>query len=97
MRRRRASDRNRPIRKLATSLAVILFDSLMAALAVFVAVRLRYDHLDQDIIANVDYRAAAVAAVVAAIVWAVMRQDRLIWRFTSLSDFRRLFLGVVIV
>ncbi|MGB3456014.1 MAG: polysaccharide biosynthesis protein [Litorimonas sp.] len=97
MRRRRATDRTRPVVTAATRLSVILFDSLMAAVAMFAAVRLRYDELSQDVFAHVDYRAAAVTFGVAAIVWGVMRQDRPIWRFTSLSDFRRLFLGAVIV
>lgn len=61
------------------------------------AVRLRYDSINRPIQMDIDHRSAIIAGCVAIIVWAFMRQDRLIWRFTSLSDFRRLFVGVLIV
>jgi len=28
-------------------------------------------------------------------IWVLMRHDRIIWKFTSLKDFQRLFLGVI--
>ncbi|MEL6686473.1 MAG: polysaccharide biosynthesis protein [Pseudomonadota bacterium] len=95
--RRRASDRNRPVKSVATRICVILFDAFLAALAMFAAVRLRYDYLGLEIFEFIDVRSAIVTGLVAAVVWTVMRQDRLIWRFTSLADFRRLFMGVIIV
>ncbi|WP_298917060.1 nucleoside-diphosphate sugar epimerase/dehydratase [uncultured Algimonas sp.] len=87
----------RQAKSLLTIVTVLSTDALMAALAMFVAVRLRYDVLGIPINANIDYRSAAVTGLAALAVWVVMRQDRLIWRFTSLTDFRRLFVGVVIV
>ncbi|MEP1230146.1 MAG: polysaccharide biosynthesis protein [Litorimonas sp.] len=79
------------------SLALILFDVLLAYGSMLGAVRWRYDFLNKPIPVNVDYRAALIAAVATFLVWVVMRQDRAIWRFTSLNDFRRLFIGVMIV
>lgn len=95
--RRRSTDRNRPVKSVATRVCVILFDSLLAALSMFAAVRLRYDYLGRDIFELIDLRSALVTGLVAIVVWSLMRQDRLIWRFTSLADFRRLFLGAIIV
>lgn len=97
MNRRRSSDRNRPVKSVATRVGVILFDSLMAGLAMLIAIRLRYDSLGLETLEFVDYRAAFVTATITAVVWLLMRQDRLIWRFTSILDFRRLFGGVIIV
>jgi O-antigen biosynthesis protein WbqV len=95
--RRRKTDRHPHVKTLTTGLSVVAFDAMMAAVAMFLAVHLRYDMLGLSIEAHIDVRAAIVTALIAAFVWIVMRQDRLIWRFTSLSDFRRLFLGVIIV
>ncbi len=72
-------------------------DALMAGLAMLAAVRWRYDYLNKPIEVNIDDKAALVAAASTLLVWVAMRQDKAIWRFTSLSDFRRLLLGVVSV
>lgn len=77
--------------------ALIMFDGALAWLAMLMAVRFRYDTINRPIQADIDHRSAIVAAIIAVGVWIFMRQDRAIWRFTSLADFRRLFLGVVIV
>jgi len=79
------------------SLGLILFDVLLAYGSMLGAVRWRYDFLNKPIAMNIDHRAALMAGLVALLVWVLMRQDRAIWRFTSLYDFRRLFIGVAIV
>jgi len=79
------------------SLALILFDVVLAYGAMLCAVRWRYDFLNKPIPNNVDHRAAILAGLTTLCVWILMRQDRAIWRFTSLNDFRRLFVGVLIV
>ena len=94
---RRSTDRNRPVKSVATRIGVILFDSLLAAFSMWAAVRLRYDYLGLEIFEFIDLRSALVTGLVAAVVWTLMRQDKLIWRFTSVGDFRRLFLGAIIV
>jgi len=87
--------KRRPLRQIVKGVMLMLVDGVMAWLSMLMAVRLRYDTINRPIQADIDHRAAIIAGCVAIIVWAFMRQDRLIWRFTSLSDFRRLFLGVV--
>ena len=79
------------------SLALILFDVCLAYCSMLGAVRWRYDFLNKPIPFNVDHRAALIAGLATLAVWVLMRQDRAIWRFTSLNDFRRLFAGVLIV
>ena len=61
------------------------------------AVRWRYDFLNKPIEVNIDEKAAIVAAASTLLVWVAMRQDKAIWRFTSLSDFRKLLIGAIIV
>lgn len=85
----------RTLRQILKGLMLLVADGVMAWLSMFMAVRLRYDSINRPIQVDIDHRSAIIAGCVTVIVWACMRQDRLIWRFTSLSDFRRLFLGVV--
>lgn len=87
--------RRRPLRQILKGMTLLLVDGAMAWLSMLMAVRLRYDSINRPIQADIDHRSAIIAGCVAIVVWAFMRQDRLIWRFTSLNDFRRLFLGVV--
>lgn len=91
------SNARTPLHSALISIALVLFDGAMAWLAMLMAVRLRYDSINRPIQADIDHRSAIVAAIVAVLVWAFMRQDRAIWRFTSLADFRRLLAGVVVV
>jgi FlaA1/EpsC-like NDP-sugar epimerase len=92
---RQKSMPRRPLRQIVKGVMLMLMDGVMAWLSMLMAVRLRYDTINRPIQADIDHRSAIIAGIVTVIVWASMRQDRLIWRFTSLSDFRRLFLGVV--
>jgi len=87
----------RPPTLFLRSLGLILFDVCLAYLSMLGAVRWRYDFLNKPIPVNIDHRAAIFAALAALCVWVMMRQDRAIWRFTSLNDFRRLFVGVAAV
>lgn len=93
--KRHADHKRRPLRQILKGITLVLFDGVMAWLAMLMAVRLRYDSINRPIQMDIDHRSAIIAGCVAIIVWASMRQDRLIWRFTSLSDFRRLFVGVL--
>lgn len=79
------------------SLALIIFDVILAYGSMLGAVRWRYDFLNKPIVLNIDHRAALITSLAALFVWILMRQDRAIWRFTSLNDFKRLFAGVLIV
>ncbi|GLQ20909.1 polysaccharide biosynthesis protein [Algimonas porphyrae] len=89
--------RHRPVVRTLISATLVLFDGALAWLAMLMAVRWRYDSINRPIMADIDHRSAIIAGVVTVIVWAFMRQYRAVWRFTSLADFRRLLLGVVIV
>lgn len=93
----RKQGQRRPLRQTIKAITLVLVDSAMAWFAMLMAVRLRYNVINQDIKVDIDHRSAIVAGLVAIIVWVAMRQDRLIWRFTSLADFRRLLMGVMIV
>lgn len=83
-------------RRILVSVLMVLFDGFLAWLSMLMAVRMRYDTINASMPPGVDHRSAIATGIVAVIVWAFMRQDKAIWRFTSLTDFRRLLLGVVI-
>ncbi len=87
----------RHARRLIFTTVLLLVDAGLAWLSMLMAVRWRYDVNVEPLRADIDHRSALISAVVTVIVWVIMRQDRAIWRFTSLADFRRLFLGVVVV
>ncbi|MEL7231856.1 MAG: nucleoside-diphosphate sugar epimerase/dehydratase [Pseudomonadota bacterium] len=87
----------RHARRLIFTTALLLIDAGLAWLSMLMAVRWRYDVNVEPLRADIDHRSALIAALVTVIVWVIMRQDRAIWRFTSLADFRRLFIGVIVV
>jgi O-antigen biosynthesis protein WbqV len=87
----------RPMRRVLTTTLLLLIDAGLAWLAMLMAVRWRYDVNVEPLRGDIDHKSALIAAIVTVVVWVVMRQDRAIWRFTSLADFRRLFFGVIIV
>ena len=87
----------RPVIRTLRMTALALADAGLAWLAMLMAVRWRYDVIEQPIRGDIDHISALVAALVTVVVWAVMRQERAIWRFTSLADFRKLFIGVIVV
>lgn len=88
---------SRPLRRALLTGLLVLSDAAFAWLAMICAVRLRFDTINLRIEADIDHKSALIAAFATVIVWLVMRQDRAIWRFTSLSDFRRLGIGVAMV
>jgi FlaA1/EpsC-like NDP-sugar epimerase len=94
---RKTETQHRPLRQILKGIMLLFVDGVMAWLSMLMAVRLRYDTINRPIQADIDHRSAIIAGCVAIIVWGFMRQDRLVWRFTSLNDFRRLLLGVVVV
>ena len=97
-RRYRARNGNPGTARRVLKTAWLMFvDAGMAWLSMLLAVRLRYDVIDDPMRADIDHRSALIAAVATVFVWVLMRQDRAIWRFTSLSDFRRLFIGAGVV
>lgn len=75
---------------------LLAFDALLGGVAMLYVIRWRYDFLNKPIPSEVDWNAAIVMMASVVFVWALIRQDRAIWRFTSLADIRNLLLGVII-
>ena len=85
------------VKSFSKSLGLILFDAALSGLTMLGAVRWRYDFLNKPIEGDIDHKAAWIAFLSAFLVWGLMRQDRAMWRFPSLFDFKKLLLGVFIV
>lgn len=79
------------------SVVLIVTDVALSLVAMMAVVRWRYDFLNEPIRNNIDHRAAWITAAVTLVTWILMRQDRAIWRFTTLHDFRKLLVGIGIV
>jgi O-antigen biosynthesis protein WbqV len=77
-----------------TKALVILFDAVLGGLCMYYAINLRYDYLNKTIPNNVDENAALIMVGLVALIWFFMGTHRAIWRFTSISDIRKLFIGV---
>ena len=77
-----------------TKSLVILFDSVLGGLCMYGAIQWRYDFLNKTIPNNVDENAGFVMAGLVAFLWIFMGTHRAIWRFTSISDIRKLIEGV---
>jgi O-antigen biosynthesis protein WbqV len=75
---------------------LLAFDAFLGGVAMLYVIRWRYDFLNKPIPSEVDWNAAIVMMFSVVFVWSLIRQDRAIWRFTSLADIRNLLLGVVI-
>ncbi len=73
---------------------VILFDSVLGGLCMFGAIQWRYDFLNKTIPNNVDENAGFVMMGLVVLIWLFIGTHRAIWRFTSISDIRKLFEGV---
>lgn len=76
-------------------LGLIAVDAFMGAIAILCVIRWRYDFLNKPIVVDIDIKAAVIMALSVFAIWVLMRHDRIIWKFTSLKDFQRLFLGVI--
>jgi O-antigen biosynthesis protein WbqV len=77
-------------------LSMIAFDAFLGGVAMLYVIRWRYDFLNKPIPTEIDWQASIVMMVSVVLIWIAMRQDRAIWRFTSLKDFRQLLIGVVL-
>ena len=86
-----------PSFRMLRSVALIGTDVVFALFAMMAVVRWRYDFLNEVIRNDIDHRAAWITAAVTLVTWVVMRQDRAIWRFTTLHDFRKLLMGIAVV
>lgn len=88
---------NRSSFKMRRSLRLIGTDVIFAMASMMMVIRWRYDFLNEPMRANIDHKAAYIAAAVTLITWVVLRQDRAIWRFTTLDDFKKISIGIAIV
>ena len=83
--------------KMRRSFRLIGTDVFFALASMMMVIRWRYDFLNEPLRANIDYKAAFIAAAATLITWVLLRQDRAIWRFTTLDDFKRISVGIVAV
>ncbi len=77
------------------SFGLIGTDVVFALASMMMAIRWRYDFLNEPIRGNIDHKAAYIAAASTLVVWVIIRQDRSIWRFTTLHDFKRISFGIL--
>jgi len=77
-----------------TKAAVILFDAVLGGLCMYGAIQWRYDFLNKPIPNNVDENSAFIMMGLVIAVWLFIGVHRAIWRFTSISDIRKLLEGV---
>ena len=83
--------------KMRRSFRLIGMDVIFAFASMMCVVRWRYDFSNQPIRGNIDHTSAYIAAASTLIIWVLSRQDRAIWRFTTLEDFKRLGAGIAAV
>jgi len=80
--------------KMRRSFGLIGTDVLFALASMMMVIRWRYDFLNEPISAHIDHKAAYIAAAATLIMWVILRQDRAIWRFTTLHDFKKISFGI---
>ena len=73
---------------------VILFDAVLGGACMYGAIQWRYDFLNKPIPNNVDENAAFIMIGLVIVLWFFTGVHRAIWRFTSISDIRKLLEGV---
>jgi len=88
---------NRSDFKMRRSFRLIGMDVFFALASMMMVIRWRYDFTNEIILSNIDYKAAFIAAAATLITWVLLRQDRAIWRFTTLDDFKKISVGIGIV
>lgn len=76
------------------SLRLIGVDVFFAFVSMICVIRWRLDFLNQPVLSNIDHKAAYIGAAATLIIWVLLRQDRAIWRFTTLEDFKRISVGI---
>ena len=91
------SKRGRSSFNMGRSFLLIGTDVLFALASMMMVIRWRYDFLNVPLEANIDHKAAYIAAGATLINWVLLRQDRAIWRFTTLDDFKRISVGIAAV
>ena len=91
------SKRGRSSFNMGRSFLLIGIDVLFALASMMMVIRWRYDFLNVPLEANIDHKAAYIAAGATLINWVLLRQDRAIWRFTTLDDFKRISVGIAAV
>ncbi|WP_051279885.1 polysaccharide biosynthesis protein [Hellea balneolensis] len=77
-----------------TKTAVVFFDAILGGLCMYGAIQWRYDFLNKTIPNNVDENAGFVMVGLVIVLWVSLGVHRAIWRFTSISDIRKLLEGV---
>jgi len=77
-----------------TKASVILFDAVLGGLCMYGAIQWRYDFLNKPIPNNVDENAGLIMMGLVVAIWMFIGVHRAIWRFTSISDIRKLLEGV---
>jgi len=88
---------NRSDFKMRRSFRLIGVDVFFAFASMMLVIRWRYDFTNEPILSNIDHKAAFIAAAATLITWVLLRQDRAIWRFTTLDDFKKISVGIGIV
>ena len=83
--------------KMRRSLRLIGTDVIFALASMMMVIRWRLDFLNEPVLGNIDHKAAYIAAAVTLVTWVLLRQDRAIWRFTTLDDFKKISVGIAIV
>ena len=83
--------------KMRRSLRLIGLDVIFALASMMMVIRWRYDFLNEPLRGSIDHKAAYLAAAVTLITWVALRQDRAMWRFTTLDDFKKISFGIAIV
>ena len=91
------SKRGRSSFNMGRSFLLIGTDVVFALASMMMVIRWRYDFLNVPLEANIDHKAAYIAAGATLINWVLLRQDRAIWRFTTLDDFKRISVGIAAV
>lgn len=88
---------NRSDFKMRRSFRLIGVDVFFALASMMLVIRWRHDFTNKPILSNIDHKAAFIAAAATLITWVLLRQDRAIWRFTTLDDFKKISMGIGIV
>jgi O-antigen biosynthesis protein WbqV len=88
---------NRSDFKMRRSFRLIGVDVVFALVSMMMVIRWRHDFTNKPILSNIDYKAAFIAAAATLITWVLLRQDRAIWRFTTLDDFKKISVGIGVV
>jgi len=91
------SRRSRSSFNMGRSFLLIGIDVLFALASMMMVIRWRHDFQNIPIEGDIDHKAAYIAAAATLINWVLLRQDRAIWRFTTLDDFKRISLGIIAV